>query len=62
MADRAETGTETERARRRDAAPTLEAQEARQGRIVLNTPVRRWVFISGLVGLVILALIVGAVF
>lgn len=37
---------------RGDTGPTtLSGQEARQGRIVLDTPTRRRVFLSGLVGL-----------
>lgn len=43
-------------------APTLGGQEARQGRIVLNTPARRWVFFSGLVGLVVLAVLLAVLF
>jgi len=35
----------------------IPAEKARQGRIVLNTRPRRLVFIAGLVGLVILALL-----
>jgi hypothetical protein len=33
------------------------AEKARQGRIVLNTPTRRAVFIAGLAGLVFLAIV-----
>jgi hypothetical protein len=32
------------------------AEKARQGRIVLNTPLRRGIFLSGLVGSVLLAI------
>lgn len=32
------------------------AQDARQGYIVLRTPLRRWVFFGGLVALVVLGL------
>lgn len=35
------------------------AEKARGGEIILNTPLRRWVFISGLVGAVVLVLILG---
>jgi hypothetical protein len=38
-------------------APTYSGERARQGRIVLNTPRRRAIFIAGLVGFVLLALI-----
>ena len=34
----------------------LAAERARQGRIVLDTPARRWIFIAGLVGIVVLPL------
>jgi hypothetical protein len=40
-------------------APTYPAEKARGGEILLKTPVRRWVFISGLVGAVVLVLILG---
>jgi len=44
-------------------APPLEnpypAEKARGGEIVLTTPLRRWVFISGLVGAVALVLVLG---
>jgi hypothetical protein len=33
------------------------AEKARGGEIILNTPTKRWVFIGGLVGAVVLALI-----
>jgi hypothetical protein len=35
------------------------AEKTRGGEIVLTTPLRRWVFISGLVGAVALVLILG---
>jgi hypothetical protein len=35
------------------------AEKARGGEIILTTPLRRWVFISGLVGAVALVLILG---
>lgn len=38
---------------------TLSAEEGRQGRIVLTTPLRRWIFFGGLVAVILLALIVG---
>jgi hypothetical protein len=34
----------------------LSAEEARQGRILLTTPLRRAIFIGGLVGIVLLVL------
>ena len=33
------------------------AEKARGGEIILNTPMRRWIFIAGLVGAVVLVLI-----
>lgn len=39
-----------------------EAEAVRGGRIVLNTPRRRAIFIAGLIGAVVLALLVGTVF
>jgi hypothetical protein len=33
------------------------AEKARGGEIILNTPLRRWVFIAGLVGAVVLMLV-----
>lgn len=33
------------------------AQDVRQGEIILRTPLRRWIFIGGLAGFVILAVI-----
>ena len=36
----------------------LSAQDARQGRIVLNTTSRRALFLSGFIGIVLLAIIV----
>lgn len=33
------------------------AEKARGGEIILNTPARRWIFIAGLVGAVLLVLI-----
>lgn len=35
------------------------AEKARGGEIILNTPLRRWVFIAGLAGAVVLALLLG---
>ena len=60
-ADRLEA--EAERARRGDDARAggpepLGAERARQGRIALDTPTRRRVFLSGLVGLAILVIVV----
>ncbi|MGZ5871341.1 MAG: peptide ABC transporter permease [Bradyrhizobium sp.] len=33
------------------------AEKARGGEIILNTPARRWIFLAGLVGTVIVAVI-----
>jgi len=35
------------------------AEKARGGEIILNTPARRWIFIAGLAGAVILVLLLG---
>jgi hypothetical protein len=35
------------------------AEKARAGRIVLNTPTRRGIFIAGLAGAIVLALLLG---
>lgn len=35
----------------------ISAEEARQGEIILRTPQRRWIFLSGLIGIVVLALL-----
>jgi hypothetical protein len=37
----------------------LTGEEARQGQIILNTPLRIAIFMGGLVGLVVLALFLG---
>jgi hypothetical protein len=37
------------------------AEKARGGEIILNTPLRRWVFVGGLVGAVVLALLLSLV-
>jgi hypothetical protein len=37
------------------------ADKARGGEVILNTPLKRWVFISGLAGAVVLALILSLV-
>ena len=37
------------------------AEKARGGEIVLNTPLRRWVFIGGLAGAIALVLLLGLV-
>ena len=42
---------------RRDEAPTYSAQQVRQGDIVLRKPWERGVFIAGLVGAIVLALV-----
>lgn len=36
---------------------TYSAEKARQGEIILRTPLRRFIFIAGLVGMVILAIV-----
>ncbi|WNO54489.1 peptide ABC transporter permease [Stakelama saccharophila] len=41
-----------------DQAQHISARDARGGRIVLNTPARRAVFIGGLVALLVVALLV----
>ncbi len=33
------------------------AQDVRQGEIILRTPLRRWIFIGGLLGIVVLVLV-----
>lgn len=43
--------------RRRYTSPEFSARQARQGRIVLNTPLRRAVFIAGLVLAILVAFI-----
>jgi hypothetical protein len=35
------------------------AEKARGGEIILNTPLRRWIFISGLLGAIALVLVLG---
>ncbi len=35
------------------------AEKARGGEIILKTPLQRWVFIAGLAGAVVLALVLG---
>lgn len=40
-------------------SPVISGERARQGRIVLNTPARRWIFVTGLVLLVIVAILFG---
>ena len=37
------------------------AEKARGGEIILNAPLRRWVFVGGLVGAVVLALLLSLV-
>jgi hypothetical protein len=39
--------------------PPYPADKARGGEIILKTPLRRWVFISGLIGVAILVLVLG---
>lgn len=43
--------------RRRDAAPHIPAEKARGGEIILRTPARRWIFVGGLVTLIVIAVI-----
>ncbi|HYG88350.1 MAG TPA: hypothetical protein VD978_19075 [Azospirillum sp.] len=43
---------------RRQRPTVISAEAAGQGRIVLNTPLRRGVFIAGLVGIVLPALFI----
>lgn len=38
-------------------APHFSAQDARGGEIILRTPRRRWIFLGGLIGAGILAII-----
>ncbi|TWG97064.1 hypothetical protein L598_002300000510 [Mesorhizobium sp. J18] len=38
---------------------TFEGKDARQGEIILRTPMRRAIFIAGLAGFVILVLLLG---
>lgn len=40
---------------------TLRGRDARQGEIILRTPARRAVFVAGLVGIILLALMVSAI-
>ena len=37
--------------------PPYPAEKARGGEIILKTPLRRWIFISGLIGAAVLVLI-----
>ncbi|WP_206534785.1 hypothetical protein, partial [Mesorhizobium sp. M7A.F.Ca.CA.001.13.1.1] len=41
-----------------DNGPVFSAEQARQGEIILRTRTRRVIFIAGLVGIVILAIVV----
>ncbi|MER9654227.1 hypothetical protein NKJ26_12020 [Mesorhizobium sp. M0152] len=41
-----------------DDGPVFSAEQARQGEIILRTRTRRIIFIAGLVGIVLLALLV----
>jgi hypothetical protein len=41
----------------RNGRPTYSGQDVRQGEIILRTRTRRIIFIAGLVGIVILALV-----
>lgn len=40
-----------------DGPPAYSGERVRQGYIALNTPRRRWIFFSGLVGFVVLAIL-----
>lgn len=42
----------------KDDGPVFSAEQARQGEIILRTRTRRIIFIAGLVGIVLLALLV----
>jgi len=37
--------------------PRLSAEKARGGEIILRTPARRWIFIGGLVALIVIAVV-----
>ena len=37
------------------------AEKARGGEVILNTPLRRWIFFGGLVGAIVLVLALGLV-
>ncbi len=43
---------------RDDEGPVFSSQNARQGEIILHTRTQRVIFIAGLVGIVVLALVV----
>ncbi|TPK92521.1 MULTISPECIES: peptide ABC transporter permease [unclassified Mesorhizobium] len=43
--------------RRENEGPIFSAQDARQGEIILRTRTRRIIFIAGLVGIVVLAIV-----
>lgn len=43
--------------KRNKGAPHYAAQDARGGEIILRTPRRRWIFLGGLIGAGILAII-----
>ena len=43
--------------RRPDEGPHIPADKARGGEIILRTSARRWVFIAGLVALIVIAAI-----
>lgn len=47
----------TEKTDERQSPRPYPGEKARQGRIVLNTPGRRRIFIGGLIGIVLLALL-----
>jgi len=47
--------------RPRPSRTPIRRKKARGGEIILNTPLRRWVFVGGLVGAVVLALLLSLV-
>jgi hypothetical protein len=56
-------GREDRQGRPRGSEPQgYTGERVRQGRIVLNTPARRWTFIGGLIGFVVLAYVLAMLF
>jgi hypothetical protein len=43
--------------RRPEDGPHIPAEKARGGEIILRTPARRWIFVGGLVALIVIAVI-----
>jgi hypothetical protein len=37
--------------------PVYRAEDVRQGEVILKTPLRRWIFLAGLIAIVILVII-----